>query len=466
MNRWRQFGIAAGACALGLVSLAAVLQFLAPGLSYQIKDRVAESFSGSSGRQVRIALGAAKGSYYQLGIVLNRHLKRKVGYELELVATAGVPENVGALLDSTRQIDLATIESSADAGAQEEGLYGLATVGRQYFFVIVPNESTVREIRDLAGAVNPGVRETGQAPTLGERVLEYYELLPSPSRPNGGAPAVSVVRPERGSVVKDFEAGRMAAATRTQFLQAGLIDEILSHGNYRLVAIRDHEALAQAIPGTEPGFIPAGTYGPGRRIPPEPVPTLAVASLLVARRDLPGRVVRDILDVLYDPRFARDIQYAVTEESGRKVGGLPLHPAAEIFYHRNDLLTSDRIGRFTFVAWIIGAAAATTQFVSRLRRNERKKARRRLLASELEKLKAIRDRIEQCSDASEARGLIAGADDLLCSAEQDAAADLLDAEGIQSLRSLHGICWRTLQHRFTGSDAERLQSRATNERVV
>ena len=301
---------------------------------------------------------------------------------------------------------------------------------------------------------------------MGERVLEYYELLASPSRPNGGAPALSVVRPERGSVVKDFEAGHMAAATRTQFLQAGLIDEILSHGNYRLVGIRDHEALARAIPGTEPGFIPAGTYGPGRRIPSEPVPTLAVASLLVARRDLPGRVVRDILDVLYDPRFARDIQYAVTEESGRKVGGLPLHPAAEVFYHRNDLLTSDRMGRFTFVAWIIGAAAATTQFVSRLRRNERKKARRRLLASELEKLKAIRSRIEECSDASEARGLIAGADDLLCSAEQDAAADLLDAEGIQSLRSLHGICWRALQHRFTGSDAERLQSRAANERVV
>ena len=96
MHRWRQVGIAAGICAAGLVSLAAVLQFLAPSLSYQIKDRVAESFSGHSGRKFRIALGAAKGSYYLLGVVLNRHLKEKAGYELELVATAGVPENVGA----------------------------------------------------------------------------------------------------------------------------------------------------------------------------------------------------------------------------------------------------------------------------------------------------------------------------------------------------------------------------------
>ena len=41
------------------------------------------------------------GWYYKLGVTLNRYLKEKAGYELELIATAGVPENVGALLDQT-----------------------------------------------------------------------------------------------------------------------------------------------------------------------------------------------------------------------------------------------------------------------------------------------------------------------------------------------------------------------------
>ena len=72
--------------------------------------------------------------------------------------------------------------------------------------------------------------------------------------------------------MKDFEAGHMTATTRTQFLQSDLIDGILKDGNYRLVPIRDHEALARALPGTEPGFILAGVYGPERRTPPEPVP--------------------------------------------------------------------------------------------------------------------------------------------------------------------------------------------------
>jgi len=160
----------------------------------------------------------------------------------------------------------------------------------------------------------------------------------------------------------------MIAAIRTQFLHAVMIEEMLKGGGYRLVPIRDHEALARSIPGTKAGFIPAGLYGPGRRIPAEPVPTLTVTQLLIARGDLPGRVVRDILGVLYHPRFARDLQYDIREDTSRIVGGLPLHPAADFYYHRNDLLTAERLGRFSLVASAIAAFVATFQFITRLRR--------------------------------------------------------------------------------------------------
>ena len=39
------------------------------------------------------------------------------------------------------------------------------------------------------------------------------------------------------------------------------------------------------------------------------------------------------------------------------------------------------------------------------------------------------------------------ADDLLCRAEEDAAADLLDSAGIQSLRSVHAVCRQAVQDR-------------------
>ena len=115
----------------------------------------------------------------------------------------------------------------------------------------------------------------------------------------------------------DFEAGLMTAVSRTQTLHSDLIEGLVSGGGYRLVPIRDHDALAKAIPGTRPGFIPSGLYGPNRRIPAEPVPTITTTQLLVGRADLPGRVVRDLLEVIYDPRFARDLQYDLSEENGR-----------------------------------------------------------------------------------------------------------------------------------------------------
>jgi hypothetical protein len=228
---------------------------------------------------------------------------------------------------------------------------------------------------------------------------------------------------------------------------------MLRNGRYRLLPIRDHQALAALLPGATAAFIPPGLYGPGRRIPSEAVPTIAVRQLLVARADVPGRVVRDILDVIYSPRFERDVQYMLTEESGRGVGGLALHPAADIFYHRNDALTADRLGRLSFVASAIAGLFAAGQFFSRYRRSERMRRRRRLLGEELTKLRAIRNRIDDSPDPGEAHALIREADDLLLAAEQDAAVDLLDAEGIQALRSLHRISVRAVERRLNAFSA-------------
>jgi TRAP-type uncharacterized transport system substrate-binding protein len=456
MRGWRAVGAAAAVSLVSVICIAALLEFLAPDLSYQLKDSAAEWLSGSRGRTFRIATGSTAGSSHRVGIVLNKYLRARSGYELELVGTAA-PGNVGAMLDPRQRIDLAIINSSDDDAAREEAVSGLAALELQYFFVIVPSESTVNEVRDLAGAVNPGTREPGQPPTVGERVLEYYGLIAPPSAPAGFSARVSVVRPTRQGNVADFEAGHMTAATRTQSFHSDLIEGIFRNGRYRIVDIRDHEALAQSIPGTRAGFIPPGLYGPERRIPPAPVPTIVVTELLIARAELPGRVVRDILGVIYDPRFARDVQYDMTESAGRSVGGLPLHPAAEIYYHRNDLLTSDRLGRVSFVASGIAALAAAIQFFVRFRRSERVRSRRRLLGSELATLQDLRRRIEGCARSAEARSLVRDADELLANAEQDAAADLLDSSGIQALRSVHQTCWacwRALQHRLDGQQVE------------
>ena len=454
MRGWRAVWVAVAVAVASVIVVAGLLQFLAPELAYDLKDRSAEVLSGNRGRKFRIALGSKTGSSYRVGTTLNRYLLPKKGYELELVATAS-PGNVGALFDPKQPVDLAAINSADEEATKADGIYGVAALETQYFFVMVPNGSPAREFRDLTGAVNPGVREVGQPPTLGERILEYYGL--TREREPGSRVPVSVVRPTKAGMLADFTSGHMTAATRTQFLRAGLIDDVLNPGHHRILPIRDHEGLARSIPGTRAAFIPPGLYGPDRRIPPEPVPTIAVTHLLVARGDVPGRVVRDILEVIYDPRFARDLQLDRDEAFGRNVGGLPLHRAADIFYRRNDLPTSERLGRLSFVASGIAALVATLQFMSRYRRNDRVARRSRLLGSELAKLQTMRKQLNDVADVETARQVMRGADDVLAGAEEDAAAGLLDTAGIQSLRSLHQLCRQAMEDRLEQSGRAHVQ---------
>ena len=130
MRRWRRvgtFGAAVAAIVLGIAVLGVLMEFLAPDLSYQFRDRASELVSRARGRKYRIALGSATGSSYRVGEVLNRYLKSQAGYELELVVTAS-PGNTRALLDRKEHIDLAVINSANDEALTADGVYGLAAL--------------------------------------------------------------------------------------------------------------------------------------------------------------------------------------------------------------------------------------------------------------------------------------------------------------------------------------------------
>ncbi len=110
------------------------------------------------------------------------------------------------------------------------------------------------------------------------------------------------------------------------------------------------------------------------------------------------------------------------------------------------------------MASAIAALVATAQFISRYRKNDRVAKRRRLLTAELAKLQSIRQRIDDAPDTESARQLMRAADDVLCRAEEDAAADLLDSAGIQSLRSLHAVCRQAVQDRVEARTSARRQT--------
>ena len=180
MLRWRQLGVAAGLAAAILFSLTAVSQFLAPSLTYEIKEGIAESLSGNRGRTTASPSASRTGSYYRSGILLNRYLKEKAGMSSSWLRRQ-VAENIGALLDPARDIHLAMTESSADDGAACQRACGPRCRWPAVLFRDRAQRKAPCETCAISPARSiPALREPGHAPTLGEKVLEYYGLVAKP----------------------------------------------------------------------------------------------------------------------------------------------------------------------------------------------------------------------------------------------------------------------------------------------
>ena len=84
----------------GVVALVGLLEFLAPDLSYEIKDRAHEWTTSRAGKPYRLRVGSMTGSAYRVGATLNRHLRARAGYELELVANSS-PASVIEMLQGS-----------------------------------------------------------------------------------------------------------------------------------------------------------------------------------------------------------------------------------------------------------------------------------------------------------------------------------------------------------------------------
>src|SRR4030095_13602072 len=121
-------------------------------------------------------------------------------------------------------------------------------------------------------------------------------------------------------MVEALVSGQVDALIAVVSLHTNFVEGLLSTGKYRLVAIPDHLALAEYIPGSLAVKMPSGVYGPKRTSPSGPTPA--------------SGGVRDTC------------------------GAIPLPPAAMAYSGRNDPVSADRfeIAAF-FIASILGFAS-------------------------------------------------------------------------------------------------------------
>lgn len=274
---------------------------------------------------VTIAAGTEYGTYAVFAGLLADQLRAvSPGLEPTVLSTEGSLDNVRLLGDGEAALGLA-LEDGLDrivADMPEEARpMALARIYENYLQLLVTDDSPIREVGDLRGRrVVLGAAGSGAAVTavvlLGAAGLQTRDLT---VRYMGLAAGLD--RLLENDVDAVFWSGGIPTPT------------ISKAGRERPLRMIDLGALATPM-SRQSGYrystrkVPPVDYGP-----PSGGTTIGVPNLLLARRDLPHRVAREIVDVMVSradlliPDFVRGLQY-LEPATMIQTGRIPLHPGA------------------------------------------------------------------------------------------------------------------------------------------
>jgi TRAP transporter TAXI family solute receptor len=276
------------------------------------------------------SLGTAenRGFFFDFGQSLTAAVARSnTGFTLNPLITGGSVENVPDIMAGRLDLALAL----ADVAATERD--NLRAVGRlylNYLQLAVPANSPVRTLADLRGRT---ISLGGSSATTraGGLLLAAGGLSEADVRVR----AVPVT-----AVLDALASGEVEAALFAGGVPHPEMDTSGGRGpaqGIRLIDLSGYLQVLQAKfgPVYQEVRLPAGLYGSK-----EEIGSIGIASLLLARADLPDNVVGRIVDVLIErsselvPPGTVGVQYLDTR-SLIYTSGVPLHPGAAAAYQRH-----------------------------------------------------------------------------------------------------------------------------------
>lgn len=279
---------------------------------------------------VRLATGSPTTEYHALGVGL-AELMNTDGERLHPRATTGSVANVMLLRDGL--VDVALVQSDvAHLAYHGQGQFqgklpmnemrALCSLFPEAVHVVTMEGSGISTVADLRGqSVDVGPDDSGTRFNAAQVLALNGLALTDLDRVQGKPP---------GEALDDLIAGRVKAAFLTGVYPYPQISGRARELPLRLVPLteRDVEAAAHVAPFLVPMVIPTGTYA-GQE---EPVQTMGVSALVVARGDLPDDVIGDLLDTLMTTQQAlsrHTLQaYFISADTAERGLSIPLHPTA------------------------------------------------------------------------------------------------------------------------------------------
>ena len=253
-----------------------------------------------------MATGATGGVYALYGTLLKPIVQRELsGVDLRLDPSEGGPDNLERIVDGRDDFGIATADAVAHfTGPGAGSLRALGRLYDDYVQLVVPTDSPIHSVQDLRGMrVGTGQPDSGVA-LIADRVLQLSGLTANDltEAPLGIDDCATQLR--EGRIDAFFWSGGLPSSAVTTLSQQMKV---------RLIPLgqlaTQMDALASAVdPGARNTQIYRSSTMPTSAYPlmepDDPVPTLAVANLMVTRANVPVGLVQRMTAVLIDSRDA------------------------------------------------------------------------------------------------------------------------------------------------------------------
>ena len=296
------------------------------------------TLSGDPARQeIVIATGAESGTYHALGNALARVLMSANVVESALVLpTGGSVDNMELIERGADGADLAFVQSDTPPSTNARLV---ASLYNEVLHILVSklDADEIRTIHDLRGKrvslgpVGSGTRQ------LSQRVLEHFGV--EVGEDVALLPAEAAAGLIEGSVDAAFILNSIPSRIVTELAEKDAI-RFLSLGDAQLYG-NEADALALVFPSIRGTTIPKSTYV---RLPRQPVRTIEVSAMLIARRGLDLNLVRTVAATVFENRSGdrglegNDLVVAgrIREDYRPSTVAIPYHRGAIAYYHREE----------------------------------------------------------------------------------------------------------------------------------
>lgn len=296
------------------------------------------AFASKPERGLRLTSGQPGGVYLPLAKSIAEVVGTGEGrLAIEVLESDGSAANAERL--STGEADLALIQNDALA---DDMLRTLVPMDLGALHFIVRSGSGIGRLGQVEGkTIGIGLPTSGSH-RLVEELMRHFEVDLSRTK-------LVPMRIEEGC--DKLAAGKVDALLMVLSLKSDAVEKLVAASDVRLVGIGDGigpgceiEGFRLSYPHVEPLLIPVHAYAMPRGgkpgIPEKAVPTVAVRTVLAARRDLPDAAARGITRKVLESGSrltvaGREVTMpGQTGEAGRLQ--FPLHDGAAQYFNRNE----------------------------------------------------------------------------------------------------------------------------------